>query len=85
MNSFYIVNRIFLNPSKNNSSEIFNVSDYASVDACILAAEARFHNIVTADLQNPDVVWQMANIMDNAGNMIEKPVIFDRRPVEQPE
>ena len=76
---FFMVHRVFMNPSKNNSMEVFNVSDYPTVDACVMAAEARFHNIITADLQNPDVVYQMTFIMDNAGNYVEKPVIFDRR------
>ena len=76
---FYLVNRLFMNPTKNNSVEIFNVADYASVDECVRAAEARFHNIITADLQNPAVIYQMTSIMDNAGNYLEHPVVFDRR------
>lgn len=76
---FYMVYRIFLDPNKNNSMEIFKVADYPSVDACLRAAEARFHNIITADLQNPAVEYQMTFILDNGGNYIERPVIFDRR------
>ena len=76
---FYMVVRIFRDPQDNNSVQYFNVSDYESQDACLRAAEARFHNIITADLQNPNVVYQMTYIMDNAGNLAEKPVIFDRR------
>lgn len=76
---FYMVNRLFLTPGKNSSVEIFAVSDYPSVDACIRAAEARFHNIITADLQNPAVMYQMTSIMDNTGAFLEKPVVFDRR------
>ena len=76
---FFMVQRIYLNPGKNNSMEIFKVEDYPTVDACLMAAEARFHNIITADLQNPDVIYQMTFIMDNGGNYVEKPVIFDRR------
>lgn len=45
---FYIVIRIFLEANKNNHSvEYFKVSDYESVDACLRASEARFHNIIT--------------------------------------
>lgn len=76
---FYMVIRLFMAPNKNNSVEIFSVSDYESVDACIRAAEARFHNIITADLQNPAVTYQMTGIMDNTGAWLEKPVVFDRR------
>jgi hypothetical protein len=76
---FYMVVRIFRTSQDNNSIQYFNVSDYESQDACLRAAEARFHNIITADLQNPDVVYQMTYILDNAGNFTEKPVIFDRR------
>ena len=82
---FFIVIRLFLSPNKNNSMELFYVSDYDSVDACVRAAEARFHNIITADLQNENVIYQMAAIMDNAGNFLEKPVVFDRRETPEPE
>ena len=80
---FYMVVRIFFNPQKNSAVEIFNVSDYDSVEACAMAAEARFHNIITADLQNPDVVYQMTYIMNNNGGFVEKPVVFDRRTMAQ--
>ena len=76
---FYMVFRNYLNPTKGNSLEIFNVSDYNSGEECFRAAEARFHNIITADLQAQGVVWQCTFIMDSNGNMIEKPVVFDRR------
>lgn len=76
---FYMVVRIFRTTQDNNSIQYFNVSDYESHDACIRAAEVRFHNIITADLQNPEVVYQMTAILDNAGNFIEMPVVFDRR------
>jgi len=76
---FYMVVRIFRTTQDNNSIQYFNVSDYESQDACLRAAEVRFHNIITADLQNPDVVYQMTAILDNAGNFIEMPVVFDRR------
>ena len=76
---FYMVVRIFRTSQDNNSIQYFNVADYESQDACLRAAEARFHSIITADLQNPDVVYQMTAILDNAGNFVEKPVIFDRR------
>ena len=82
MEQFFMVHRIFLNPNKNNSVEIFSVSDYASVDACVQAAEARFHNIISADLQNPAVTYQMTFIIDNGGNFLERPVVFDRRTPE---
>ena len=76
---FYMVVRIFRTSQDNNSIQYFNVADYESQDACLRAAEARFHNIITADLQTPEVVYQMTAILDNAGNFIEKPVIFDHR------
>ena len=76
---FFMVIRVFETDTHNNSIQYFNVADYESVDACRMAAEARFHNIITADLQNEAVVYQMTTIIDNAGNFIERPVIFDRR------
>lgn len=82
---FFIVNRLFLTPAKNSSMELFFVDDYDSVDACVRAAESRFHNIITADLQNENVVYQMTSIVDNAGNFLERPVVFDRRPAPEPD
>lgn len=76
---FYMVVRIFRTAQDNNSIQYFNAADYPDQDACFRAAEARFHNIITADLQAPDVIYQMTYIMDNAGNLVEKPVVFDRR------
>ena len=76
---FFILFRLFLNPSKNSSAEIFNVSDYASVDACLLAVKARFHNVVAADLLNESIIYQMTFVTDNTGNIIEEPEVFDRR------
>ena len=80
---FYMVFRNYLDPNKGNSMEMFKVSDYADVESCVRAAEARFHNIITADLQAQNVVYQCTFIMDNAGNLIEKPVVFDRRGENQ--
>ena len=76
---FYMVVRIYETKQHNNSVQYFNVADYESQDACLRAAEARFHNIITADLQDQNIVYQMTYILDNAGNFTEKPVIFDRR------
>jgi len=81
---FYMVIRVYENNQHNNSIQYFNVSDYPTQDACLRAAEARFHNIITADLQDTTVVYQMTCIMDNSGNFVEKPVIFDRRPAPEP-
>ena len=79
---FYMVVRIFIDSSNHNSVEYFKVADYDSVDACLRAAEARFHNIITADLQNQSVNYQMTYIIDNGGNFVERPVVFDRRVAE---
>lgn len=76
---FYMVVRIYRDAQDNHSVQYFKEADYPDRGACLRAAEARFHNIITADLQNPDVKYQMTYIMDNAGNLIERPVIFDRR------
>ena len=76
---FFMVVRVYLDSQNHNSIEYFKVADYADTDACLRAAEARFHNIITADLQNQNVVYQMTYIIDNGGNMIEHPVVFDRR------
>ena len=76
-----MVIRVFETDRHNNSIEYFNAADYDSSIACLRAAEARFHNVITADLQNEQVIYQMAAIMDNGGNFVEKPVIFDRREV----
>ena len=76
---FYMVIRVFKTAQDNNSIQYFHVADYESADACLRSAEARFHNIITADLQNPDVVYQMTYILDSAGKFTEEPVIFDRR------
>lgn len=76
---FYMVIRVFETDRHNNSIEYFKAADYDSAIACLRAAEARFHNIITADLQNEQVIYQMTAIMDNGGNFVEKPVIFDRR------
>ena len=75
---FYMVVRIYRDAQDNHSVQYFKESDYPDRDACLRAAEARYHNVITADLQNPDVKYQMTYIMDNAGNLIERPVIFDR-------
>lgn len=75
---FYMVVRIFHTNKDNHSVEYFREKDYESRRACLRAAEARFHNIITADLNNPEVVYQMAYIMDANGNFVERPVIFDR-------
>lgn len=83
--TFYMVVRVYHNNKNNHSIEYFLLSDYDSVDALKQAAKARFHNIIAADLLNENVVYQMAYIMDQAGNYIEKPEIFDRRPKPEPE
>ncbi len=79
---FFMVVRIYIDSQRHNSVEYFVVSDYTSVDACILAAEARFHNIITADLQNKNVNYQQTYIIDDSGKFVENPVIFDRRIME---
>ena len=47
-----MVIRVFETDRHNNSIEYFNAADYDSAIACLRAAEARFHNIITADLQS---------------------------------
>lgn len=70
---FYQVIRIFFKgENKSNSVEYFD--DY-------LSAQARYHNIIAADLQNQEVTYQGTYIIDNGGNMLER-AIFDRREVE---
>ena len=73
---FYQVIRIFFKSDiKSNSVEYFD--NY-------LSAQARYHNIISADLQNNEVTYQGTYIIDNGGNMLEH-VIFDRRPTPTPE
>ena len=76
---FYMVVRIFVDSTNHNSVEYFKAEDYDNMDRLREAAAARFHNIISADLQNPSVVYQQAFVIDNGGNFIDMPVIFDRR------
>ena len=70
---FYQVIRIFFKgENKSNSVEYFD--NY-------LLAQARYHNIIAADLQNQEVTYQGTYIIDNGGNMLER-AIFDRRNEE---
>ena len=73
---FYKVIRIFFKgEAKSNSVEYFD--NY-------LSAQARYHNIISADLQNNEVTYQATYIIDNGGNMLEH-AVFDRRPAPTPE
>lgn len=78
---FLQILRIYYDGSWHHSVQYFFLSDYTSVDTMRLAADARYHNIIAADLQNAAVTYNAAYIIDNGGNMLEKD-IFDRRVVE---
>ncbi len=81
---FYQILRIYLTDTFHNSVQYFYLADYESVDAMMIAVQARYHNILAADLQNADCTYNAAYIIDNAGNTFEK-AVFDRRPAETPE
>ena len=71
---FFMVLRVFFKgETKSNSVEYFDN---------IIAAEARYHNIISADLQNKEVTYQATIILDNALNMVEH-AVFDRRPAHE--
>ena len=77
---FWMVNRIFNTKEKNSHSvEYFYEKDYESRDDMIRAAKTRYYNIVAADLQKADVVYQATFIMDEKGNVIERPIVFNRQ------
>lgn len=80
---FYMVVRIFIDTTTHNSVEYFWAKDYDDLGKLNVAASARFHNIISADLMNENVVYQQTYVIDNGGNYVERPVIFDRRT--QPE
>ena len=67
---FYKVIRIFFKgETKSSSVEYFD---------SYLSAQARYHNIISADLQNNEVTYQATYIIDYIGNMLEH-AVFDRR------
>ncbi len=79
---FYQVLRVFQKLGAwNHSMQYFHLADYTSVDACLLAATARYHNILAADLQTEGVTYNACYIIDNAGQVLTKDV-FDRRTAE---
>ena len=82
---FLMVVRVYEKNGWKNSIQYFHLADYESVDAMVLDAKARFHNILAADLSDQAVTYNMAYIIDNAGNSIQDPEIFDRRPQPEPE
>lgn len=65
-----------------NSVQYFMLSDYESTDAMKLACTARYHNVLAADLQNGNLIYNAAYIISSNGNTIEKDV-FDRREAEE--
>ncbi len=75
---FYQILRIYLTDVFHNSVQYFHLADYESVDALMIAVQARYHNILAADLQNADCIYNAAYIIDNGGNTLEK-AVFDRR------
>ncbi len=76
---FYQVIRIFLKDgSWSNSVQYFHAADYETADECRLAATARYHNILAADLSNESITYNACYIISNAGTVLAKDV-FDRR------
>lgn len=89
---FYIVVRVFLrfDGSESHSTEYFKQEDYASIDELLRATRARYHNIISADLQNKNISYQQCFVMDNGGNFVAGclPFVDDRRneaPQPEPE
>ncbi len=82
---FLMVVRVYEKDGWKNSIQYFHLAGYQSADDMVREAKARFHNILAADLADQAVTYNMAYIMDNAGNIIQAPEIFDRRPQPEPE
>ena len=83
---FYMVVRIFVDSTTHNSVEYFKEEDYNhDTDVLERAASARLYNIVSADLQNQNVKYQMAYILDNHGEYVIPPIVYDRREPEPEE
>lgn len=72
---FYRVDRLFYKgENETHSMQIFdNLED----------ARKRYFNIIATDLNDPDITYQMADIIDSNGLMIEGRV-FDRNPEPEP-
>lgn len=70
---FYKVIHIFFkDETKFNSVKYFN--NY-------LTAQTRYHNIISINLQNNEVTYQITYVINNDGNILEH-TIFDRRQIE---
>lgn len=78
---FIQIIRVYFTNQENHSVQYFKLADYASVDAMMQAATARYHNILAADLQNENCVYNACYMIGNAGNMLDHDV-FDRRSAE---
>lgn len=72
---FYIVNRLFYKGEKEtHSTQIF--SSYEE-------ARKRYYNIISADLNDEAITYQMANIISKDGTMLDHQV-FDRNTEDEP-
>ena len=82
---FIMLVRIYFTNVENHSVQYFHAKDFASVDAMVQAATARYHNILAADLQNAACVYNACYMIDNGGNILDHDV-FDRRTdqIEEP-
>lgn len=82
---FYMLIRIFrASGTMTHSVQYFNLSDYESQDACFLAATARYHNILSADLQNESCDYNACFMITDTGVMIKgKNEVYDRRVKEE--
>lgn len=73
---FYRVDRLFFKGDK----ETHSIQLFDSLDE----ARKRYFNIIATDLNDPDITFQQADIVDANGMMLECRV-FDRTPKPEPE
>ena len=70
---FYIVFRVFFK----GATETHSTQYYTDKRQ----ATQRFYNVISAELADPDVTYQFAELKDSTGNYVDGiyPVVYDRR------